>query len=105
MINGNCSALFRYQGALWKTKNGKSIEKCVPHCFTGAYLSLTGTVVGDKEPDLRVRYQVQVAVKILRVAAVPDNAVTIARFFIKSESHRIHAGQVFELARMHQSGR
>jgi hypothetical protein len=36
---------------------------------------------------------------------VPNNAVSVARFFIEAKGHGIHLRQVFELAGMHQPSR
>ena len=46
----------------------------------------------------------QVAVKALQIAAVPDDAMTIRGFFIEAVRPTVHALVKAEGARVHQSG-
>ena len=43
----------------------------------------------------------KIAVKIHGIAAVPNDAMAVSSFFIKSKGHSIHGGMRGELPRMH----
>src|SRR5262249_41664874 len=65
-------------------------------------LGTAGAVVGNEESEADLRHQMQVAMKILRVAAMADDAVAVARLLVKSERHPVHLRQRAELATVHQ---
>src|SRR2546427_227948 len=55
-------------------------------------LAFSSAVVGNKKAEIRIRYQVQVAMEILSVAAMSDDAMPISFLFIEAECHGIHVG-------------
>src|SRR5437667_7485910 len=79
-----------------------AIEKLVPHRLARTDLAFSSAVVGNKKAEIRIRYQVQVAMEILSVAAMSDDAMPISFLFIEAECHGIHVGQVFKLTGMYE---
>src|SRR5436309_15542327 len=77
----------------------------MPHGFAPADFTISGAVIRNEKAELSIRDQVQVTVKILSISPMPDDAMPIAGLFIKTECHCVHARQVLELPRMHESSR
>src|SRR5437764_15128269 len=77
----------------------------MPHGFAPSDFTISVAVIRNEKAELSIRDQMQVTVKILSISPMPDDAMPIAGLFIKTECHCIHARQVLELPRMHESGR
>src|SRR6266404_909371 len=84
------------------SKRKVSVKKRFKQNTARIGFSLTCAVVRDKESDTLVEDQVQVAVKILGVATVADDSLTVARFLVKAVSHGIQAVVGAKEPRMHE---
>ena len=56
----------------------------MPYSLAGANFAFARTVVRNEEAHIGIEHQVHIAVEVLRVATVPDDALTVAIFFIKT---------------------
>src|SRR5882724_10338858 len=84
---GNVSRVLRSGGLRqlihWRDRK-IAIHEFVEQNSTWTDFILPRAVVGHKKADVGIQQQVQVAMEPLRVATVTDNALAIARLFVKS---------------------
>src|SRR5262245_49445790 len=80
-----------------------TIQKRMPQVQSSPTAATPGTVVGNKEAELLVQHQVQVAVEEDRVAGVSDDSMSVARFFIEPVTHRIRCVVEGEQPAVHQA--
>ena len=85
-------------------KREVAIEKFLKQNLARAHVIPAGTVVGNKESNICIGDQVQIAMKIFRVTGMPDDAMAIARFFVKAQSLRVHGGRPAILSGVHLYG-
>src|SRR6185369_2286274 len=83
-----------------------AIEKCLPYIRSGRIPKsggVTRAVVGNKEAHVLVQDQMQIAMEEDCIAAVSDDAVTVARLLVKAVTHRIRSIIERKETRMHQA--
>ncbi len=68
-----------------------AVEKFFEENRAGTDLAFSEAVVGDEEADVGVGDQMQVAMKINGIAAVADDAMAVASFFVKTKGHAVQA--------------
>src|SRR5437667_4212223 len=88
--------------ARWRFVGEIAVEEFVPYSLAGADFTFARAVIRNEEVHTGIEHQVHIAVEVLRVAAVPDDALTVATFFIKTESHTIYVGPYRVLSRVHE---
>src|SRR5258708_1110691 len=74
----------------------------LPYSPARTDFSFPAGVVRDEETEAGIRHEMHIAMEVNRVAAVPENAVTVARFFVETETHSVQRRVESELAGVHQ---
>src|SRR5229473_390135 len=91
-----------HRGSRRMSKRKVTIQELIKENCPRAYLTLSPAVVRNKETGVRVENEMEIAVEIDGVSAVPNNPVAVSRFFIKTQSHAIQTGIGSKLTRVHQ---
>ena len=66
---------------------------------------VAGAVERHEDADVRVQQQVQVAVEVVRVAGVADDALAVAVFMVEAQGVAVQARRIGALLGVHQGGR
>src|SRR5437588_1648739 len=77
------------------------IQELMPDGFAAADFTFSRAVIRDEEADTVVNEQMKIAVKVLGVAAMADDAMSVARLLVEAEGHTINVRAQFELPRVH----
>jgi len=80
----------RHLLARWRRVGEIAIEETFPQCRSSGELRISQAVVRDEEADVVVEHQMHVAMHPLRVTAVSDDAMAVARLLIEAVRHAIH---------------
>src|SRR6266404_2827530 len=91
-----------HRGSRRMSKWKVTIEEPIKQNRPRAYLALSPAVVRNKETGVRVKNEMEIAVEIDGVSAVPNNPVAVSRFFIETQSHAVQTGIGSKLTRVHQ---
>src|SRR5260370_26733300 len=91
-----------HRGSRRMSKREVTIQQLIKENRPRAHLTFSPAVVGNKETGVRVENEVKIAVEIDGVSAVPNNPVSVSRFFIETQRSAVQTGIGSKLTRVHQ---
>src|SRR5438874_12544222 len=106
-MTGNLARIGRGAGNSRRGRNlvrKVAVEKFMPQSGPVADRALAGAVIRDEKAHSVVEHQMQIGMKTNRIAAVTDDSVSVAGFFVKAQRHSVQVRTGRKLPGMHQNG-